>query len=248
MKLKQKFLDLLPDQEGCVVVLSGGMDSTIAARLCVEKYGADNVHACSFFYNQKQSIEIRMAGKTSSTLGLASHRVFNIEFLGEIGKAISANVVGGLEMPTIRDIIGDPTPTTYVPNRNAILLMSTAAYAETLRMPLVVTGLQSQDQYGYHDTTPSFIKDMNAVLAHARVRQVQIAAPFLETNKADEIQLLLELDGNVRLLSNTLTCYNPYSNGVSCGRCPSCAERIANFKKVGIEDPINYQIKIDWRV
>lgn len=248
MKLKQKFLDLLPDVEGCVVVLSGGMDSTIAARLCIEKYGQSNVHACSFFYNQKQSIEIRMAGKTSSTLGLASHRVFNIEFLGEIGKAISANVVGGLEMPTIRDIIGDPTPPTYVPNRNAILLMSTAAYAETLRMPLVVTGLQSQDQYGYHDTTPSFIKDMNTVLAHARVRQVQIAAPFLETNKADEIRLLLELDSNVRLLSHTLTCYNPGSDGSSCGRCPSCAERIANFKKAGIADPIHYQITIDWRV
>ena len=248
MTLKKKFLDLLPDVEGCVVVLSGGMDSTIAARLCVEKYEANNVHACSFFYNQKQSIEIKMAEKISSALGLASHRVFNIEFLGEIGKAISANVVGGLAMPTIRDIIGDPTPPTYVPNRNAILLMSTAAYTETLCLPLLVTGLQSQDQYGYHDTTPSFIRDLNAVLSHARVRQVQIAAPFLETNKADEIRLLMELDGHVRLLADTLTCYNPSDDGASCGRCPSCAERIANFKKVGIEDPINYQIEIDWRV
>ena len=31
-------LDLLPDTKGCVVILSGGMDSTIAMRMAVEKY------------------------------------------------------------------------------------------------------------------------------------------------------------------------------------------------------------------
>lgn len=242
----EKFLKKLPDEGSCVVVLSGGMDSAIAARLCVEKYGKDHVYAISFFYNQKQSLEIEMAKQIVQILDLADHRVFNIDFLGEIAQSISANVVGGRDMPTIRDIIGDPTPPTYVPNRNAILLMTTAAYAETMSIPTVVTGLQSQDQYGYHDTTPSFIRDMNVVLNHARMRTVQIAAPFLETNKADEIRLLLELDHSVDLLSHTLTCYNPTPMGRSCGVCPSCAERIANFKKVGLIDPIPYRIDINW--
>lgn len=245
--MKEKFLDLLPDTGSCVVVMSGGMDSAIAARLCVEKYGAENVHACSFYYQQKQSYELSQAKDLAKILQLKSHRVFNIDFLGEIAKAISANVVDGLDMPTIRDIIGNPTPPTYVPNRNAILMMAASAFAETLSIPTVVTGVQSQDQYGYHDTTPSFIRDLNTVLNHARVRKVQIAAPFLETNKADEIRLLLELDGHVELLAHTLTCYNPGSDHSSCGRCPSCAERIANFKKVGVIDPVHYQIPIDWR-
>lgn len=246
MTMKYKNLKaMLPDVKSCVVVLSGGMDSAIAARLCVEKYGNENVHACSFFYNQKQNIELERAADLVKILKLASHKVFNIDFLGEIAKPISANVIGGQAMPTIRDIIGDPTPPTYVPNRNAILLMSAAAYAETINIPYVVTGLQSQDQYGYHDTTPSFIRDLNIVLAHARVRQVQIAAPFLEKSKVDELRILLELDGDVRLTEHTITCYNPNDDG-SCGHCPSCAERIANFKKAGIVDPIQYQIEINW--
>ena len=32
-------LSLLPNTKGCVVILSGGMDSTITMRLAVEKYG-----------------------------------------------------------------------------------------------------------------------------------------------------------------------------------------------------------------
>jgi 7-cyano-7-deazaguanine synthase len=247
MSRSELFLSKLPDDaENCVVVLSGGMDSAVAARLCVEKYGNDNVHSISFFYNQKQSDELRMATRLSVDLKLKSHRIFNIDFLGEIAKPISANVVGGLAMPTIRDILGDPTPPTYVPNRNAILLMSAAAYAESHGLGLIVTGLQSQDQYGYHDTTPSFVRSLNAVLDHARVRRVQICAPFLETNKCEEILLLNELDGNVNMLANTLTCYNPNSVGESCGRCPSCAERIANFKKANIPDPIKYPFHIEW--
>ena len=52
--------------------------------------------------------------------------------------------------------------------------------------------------------------------------------------------------GQFDLLQHTLTCYNPNEEGQSCGKCPSCAERIANFAKVGVPDPIPYSIDIDW--
>jgi len=54
-------LALLPDVNGCVVILSGGMDSTIAMRLAVQKYGKENVSALTFYYGQKQKREIEMA-------------------------------------------------------------------------------------------------------------------------------------------------------------------------------------------
>jgi 7-cyano-7-deazaguanine synthase len=60
MKLEQA-LDLLPNTKGCVVILSGGMDSTIAMRLAVQKYGAGNVAALTYYYGQKQKREIDMA-------------------------------------------------------------------------------------------------------------------------------------------------------------------------------------------
>ena len=41
-----------------LVVLSGGLDSSVATMMLVDKYGKDNVHALTFDYNQKHHIPI----------------------------------------------------------------------------------------------------------------------------------------------------------------------------------------------
>lgn len=232
-------------KDGVVVILSGGMDSTISARLAVERYGASKVHAITYFYGQKQAIEVDFAKANAARLGLAKHTLVDISFLGDMVRGISANIVGGKAMPTIKDILGDPTPPTYVPNRNAILLMIATSYAEANNLGFVITGLQAQDEYSYWDTTKNFVSSINGVLSQMRQRKVQVFAPFLTSNKAEEIRELIAVDRSAELLKHTITCYNPIDD-VSCGVCPSCAERIANFKKVGIPDPVKYAIEIKW--
>jgi 7-cyano-7-deazaguanine synthase len=246
MTLSLEFLDKFPSSGGAVVILSGGMDSAIAALLATIKLGKDETHALTFYYKQKQSIEIEKAKEVARYLGIEErHSQIDISFLGDITQRVSANIQGGLKMPTIQEILGHPQPLTVVSNRNAILLMIAASYAEANGLSSIVTGLQMQDQYAYYDTTPRFVNAVNAVLSQNRMFQVQVVAPFLETNKATEILLCQELLGSLELLSHTITCYNPEGDK-SCGRCPSCSERIANFKKVGFVDPISYKIDIEW--
>jgi len=48
-------LALLPHTKGVVVILSGGMDSTIAMRLAVEKYGKENVSALTFLWSEAEA-------------------------------------------------------------------------------------------------------------------------------------------------------------------------------------------------
>jgi 7-cyano-7-deazaguanine synthase len=244
MKLEHA-LNQLPDTKGCVVILSGGLDSTIAMRLAVEKYGASNVSALTYYYGQKQKREIDMAKMSTNLLGV-KHKVVDASFLGEISKGFSANVDTDMEMPTIKDVLGDPTPKTYVPNRNMILMSIAAAYAETQGVEYIVTGLQVNDTYGYWDTTTSFVNKMNDVFAENRKIKVKIIAPFVDLNKHQELSILKELDGDLNLTLFTLTCYNPTEDHKSCGKCPSCAERIANFAKVGEKDKVQYNIDIPW--
>lgn len=239
-----QWLDAVPEG-GAVVVMSGGMDSTIAARLMAEKIGAANVHALSFYYGQKQSVELEKAKHNANKLGLARHTLVDISFFGDMVRGVSANIVGGKDMPTIREILGDPAPVTEVPFRNGILFMIAAAYAQANGLKTIVTGVQAQDEYSYFDTTPAFIDAMNAVLAQNRMHDIQIFAPWQGCNKTTEINLLKAMDGNVELLATTLTCYNP-DGDVSCGKCPSCAERIQNFARAGIVDPVPYAIEIPW--
>ncbi len=237
-------IDKFPVAKKVVVVMSGGMDSAIAARLSIEKYGADNVSALSFYYQQKQSIELDLAKHNCEKLGI-SHTLIDISFLGDIARPISANINQGLDMPTIVDILGDPAPITEVPFRNSILLMIAASYAQVNNCQLIVTGIQAQDEYSYWDTTKNFIDKMNSVLVQNRMHNIQIFAPFQGMNKKQEIEELLKIE-NINFLESTITCYNPDHNNKSCGACPSCAERIAAFAKIGVIDPIDYQHDICW--
>ena len=201
-------LALLPDVNGCVVILSGGMDSTIAMRLAVQKYGKENVSALTFYYGQKQKREIEMARMSTQMLGV-KHRVVDASFLGDISKGFSANVDTDMAMPTIKDVLGDPRPKTYVPNRNMILMSIAAAFAETQDVDTVVCGLQVHDEYGYHDTTQRWVDKVNDLLSENRIIKIKLTAPFSQLSKYDELQILQELDGNFMLTAFTMTCYNP---------------------------------------
>lgn len=244
MKLKEAFNNL-PDAQGAVVVLSGGLDSTILMRLCVEKYGAMNVRALSFNYGQRQIIELVKATMSTSLLRV-KHKVLDLSVLGDISMGFSANVDKGIAMPTIKDVLGDPTPKSYVPNRNMILMSLAASYAETQGMKYIVSGFQSIDEYGYWDTTATFVKSMNDVFNQNRKTQIKLVSPFVAITKSEELELLQELDGNIELTRYTLSCYNPNQEGESCGVCPTCSERIHNFAKFGVADLVPYSIQIPW--
>lgn len=233
------YLERLPDARGCIVVLSGGLDSTTALRLSVEKYGAENVSALTFTYGQRQILETRLAANTCLRLGVA-HKIVDLDFLREINTGFSANVDGAMEMPTIAQVIGDPAPVTYVANRNMVMMAIAAAAAEAKGVDVIVCGLQSNDTYNYHDTTPSWIAKLNSLLDENRKTGIVVVAPFVDLSKVDEIKAIQELDGNVDLFRTTLTCYNPTPDGKSCGVCPSCAERLSAFSKLNIKDPIEY--------
>lgn len=245
MDLNQALKSLPSTNQNVLVVLSGGMDSSILTMILVAKYGAGRVKALSYDYGQKQKIELTKAQKICQILGV-DHRILDLSILGEIAKPISANIGGSnVQMPTIKDVLGDPQPKTYVPFRNMILLSLTLAQAEASKAGHIFTGLQVHDEYGYWDTTQKFVDSINAVAEQNRTHKVKVVAPFSHLSKYDEIQICKQM-GLIDMLVHTMTCYNPNESGEACGKCPSCSERIANFAKARIVDPIEYAIDIPW--
>ena len=237
----------LPEVDKVISILSGGMDSSIMTILLVKYYGADSVYPISFDYNQKQVVEVTRAADLTLELGTQPLKVFDLSVLGEIAKPMCANISDSdIEMPTIKDVLGDPQPVTYVPFRNMMLLTLALSYAETMDISEVFTGLQVHDEYGYWDTTLAFVDSMNAVAKQNRTHYVTVEAPFLHLSKIEELKICKEMDA-VNLLEHTLTCYNPRV-GKSCGECPSCSERINAFMKLDMVDPIEYQIDIPWKI
>jgi 7-cyano-7-deazaguanine synthase len=227
-----------------VIVLSGGLDSTILAYDIVYQFGSKNVFALTFEYGQKHKIEIEKAKLTCSIKLGINHKVINIDFLGEISKKISSLVNGSkINTPSIKEVLGDPCPSTYIPNRNMILASIGLAYAETINANAVYLGLQIHDLYSYHDTTEDFVLALNQVTKLNRKNPIEVIAPYINLSKKDEILIGQKL--NVPF-EDTSSCYNPNSLGESCGSCATCAERIAAFAKAGFPDPVPYSKVIDW--
>lgn len=237
-----------------VVSLSGGLDSTILTHLLVHKYGADNVHAVSFDYSQRHDIELILAQQTAKNLGI-KHTVLDITFMGDIAKNVSAMVKGDVQTPTMEDVLADPQPVTYMPNRNMILASIVAGYAEANDIDGIALGLQAIDSYSYWDTSVEFYQAVQNVLALNRKHGITFITPFINLTKADEIELGNELGVHFGKtwscydpqVVETVTIYEPEPAGgrnvayidryAPCGVCPACMERKQAFATVGIEDP-----------
>lgn len=242
----QEAYDALPNTDKKVVIThSGGLDSSTAVILAVRKYGAENVISVGYNYGQKQSVELERATDLCNVLGV-QREVLDLGILGDVVRNVSANIAGtDVEMPTIKDILGNPQPPTYVPYRNMIIFSVTAAFAEANAASHIICGLQIHDEYSYWDTTQRFVDGINNIYEQNRSWPVTLVAPFAALSKTEELELLKEID-SIDLLVNSLTCYDPNEAGESCGKCPSCAERIKAFMDMKIPDPIAYSIDIPW--
>ncbi|MDX9974185.1 MAG: 7-cyano-7-deazaguanine synthase QueC [FCB group bacterium] len=220
-----------------VVLLSGGLDSSVLLHHVARELGCVPPHALSFNYGQRHSRELECARYQAEAVG-ARHRVIDISFLGELLRDGSTLLRGAAEVPDLAELSeSDLTqPPTYVPNRNMMFLSLAAAYAEANGIRDLYYGAQAQDEYGYWDCTRDFLERINGVLALNRRDAVRIHAPFVADRKAESVRRGLALGV---AFAHTWSCYR--GDELACGTCPTCVERLNAFREAGAEDPVRYK-------
>lgn len=222
-----------------VVIYSGGADSTVILHHCLKKH--DVVSALTFDYNQRHRAEIDRAVVYAKDKNIA-HIVVDLSFYGKLASS-SSLTNDTIDVPKMKDVIGDPQNTAYCPNRNMVMLSIAAAYAESIGATDVFYGATAVDDLsGYFDCTKIFLESLNNVLALNRRNTITIHAPLIEMSKKDIIKYGIELGVD---FSKTLTCYN--GNDIACGTCPSCSARLKGFIDAGHIDPVQYNLTIDWQ-
>ncbi|HSH03377.1 MAG TPA: 7-cyano-7-deazaguanine synthase QueC [Anaerolineae bacterium] len=221
----------MPDS---VAIVSGGLDSVTLLHYLVKQEKIQPA-VITFLYGQKHEQEIACAEYQAELLGCEPHLLLDLNLLRPLF-AGSALVAEEIAIPDIEEVMGDPQPPTYVPNRNMIFLALAAAFAETTGVTDIYYGAQMHDVYGYWDTTPQFLEQLNQVYRLNRKTPIGIKAPFVNYSKGDIVRLGLELGVDY---GQTWSCY--VGGEVACGRCPTCAERLAAFNELGITDPVPYR-------
>jgi len=223
-----------------VILLSGGLDS--ATTLALALNGGFVCYALTFSYGQRHKREIQAARRVADSLGVTEHRIIDIDLAAFGGSALTDSAI---DVPKDRTDLDDSTeiPLTYVPARNTIFLSYALAWAEVLGAFDIFIGVNSTDYSGYPDCRVEFIAafEQTANLATAAAVEgkgrYEIHTPIIEMTKAQIILAGTELGIDYSL---THSCYDPDSEGRSCGQCDSCRLRLKGFAEAGFEDPIDY--------
>jgi 7-cyano-7-deazaguanine synthase len=230
----------------CVVVFSSGMDSTVVLHHCLKSY--DNVYCLTFDYNQRHRKEIDKALEYTTSFGVGEdsiikqHIVVDLKFLSLLAPT-SALTNKDINVPQMKEVIGEAQNKAHVPNRNMILLSIAASYAEAAKCSKVYYGAALvDDTSGHWDGTSQFRNSLNDCLAFNRLNKVQIEAPLVKMSKKEIIEYGISLGVK---FENTWTCYEGLEE--SCGTCPACAARIMGFIESKKIDPLPYSKEIPWQ-
>jgi 7-cyano-7-deazaguanine synthase len=229
------------EQPKAVILVSGGLDS--ATVLAIAKSQGYQCYALSLDYGQRHRVELERAKKVAKSNGAVEHRTVKMDIGGFGGSALTDQTIS---VPTKKLPSGNAAtdanhqiPITYVPARNTVFLSIALGWAEVLDAKAIFIGANAVDYSGYPDCRPRFIAAFQA-MANLATRAgvegsiIKIEAPIIELNKAEIIKTGLSLNVDY---SETISCYDPDSDGQACTVCESCQIRHAGFLAAGIPDP-----------
>lgn len=221
-----------------LVLTSGGVDSTTALGLAIQKYGKENVIALSISYGQKHDKEIQSAIAVSEYYGVE-------QLFLDLAKIFQYSNCSLLKQSTeeipelsyaeqLKNTHGETPVSTYVPFRNGLFLSSAASIALSRDCSIIYYGAHSNDAAGfaYPDCSPIFNHAMNEAIWEGSGHQLRIEAPFVNLTKADVVRIGLELKVPYEL---TWSCYE--GGNKPCGKCGTCIDRAAAFQANHTADP-----------
>jgi len=216
-----------------VALISGGMDSAVAAALTKEQ--GKQIYAISFDYGQRHRIELDAAKKVAARLEAIEHKIVRVELEALGGSALT-------DRTQIRkNGLAPEIPATYVPARNIVFLAIALAWAETIQAGTIVIGANAVDFSGYPDCRQEFMEAFQKTAetgtkAGKQGRAPMIYAPLMNMKKAEIVKQGMRLGVDFGI---TTSCYDPEPKGKPCGKCDACRLRAKGFAEANCKDPLS---------
>ena len=215
---------------GHLVVLSGGLDSTVCMALAADESGTPPL-ALTFDYGQRHRVELDRAAGVAGHYR-SEHLVVHLDTSAWGGSALTDPSIDVPEAGSSGGI-----PDTYVPARNSIFLAVALGVAEARDLDAVWIGVNAIDYSGYPDCRPEFIEAFRGVARTGQKRgvegnPVELRTPLIERTKEEIVRLGVEHHAPLAL---TWSCYEGGDH--PCGTCDACELRSRGFAAAGVVDP-----------
>lgn len=205
-------------RQGAVVLLSGGLDSTVSLAMAGEEYFLDT--ALFFDYGQLSiKRELDASRKIAGHYGVRFLSI-DLPWLGELSR--SALIAGSGEIPDFptnaassgeAEVAGE----VWVENRNGIFLNIAAAVAASAGCEVLIAGFNREEAATFPDNSGPFIEAVNEAMRIGAGSPVRVESPTLHMTKEEIVRHGLDMEIPWEYL---WSCYR--GGRKMCGRCESC--------------------------
>lgn len=215
-----------------LVLLSGGMDSTVLLASVLKTRRKEDVMTLSFDYGSKHNErEYEHALKVCEQYGVKNVLV-KLDFMGALFKSDLLKSGGDVPDGHYAD---ESMKKTVVPFRNGIMLSIAAGLAESIEADEIFIANHFGDHAIYPDCRKDFIRPMKEAIEKGTYLGIRLHSPFCDKTKTD-----IAIAGNLLNVpfEKTWSCYK--GGKIHCGTCGTCVERKEAFAESGLKDPTEY--------
>lgn len=218
----------------CLVILSGGQDSTTCLFLAKREYS--HVFAVTYDYGQRHIRELEAATAVAALAEVDEHKIIKV---GDILQGFSplTNSEERLEQYIDHRNLPGGVEKTFVPGRNLLFLTLAANHAHVRGINDIMIGVSQEDFGGYPDCRGTFIISAQTTLCRAFGNpDIEIVTPLLNLTKAETVQLAKTIPGCWRALAYSHTAYD--GNYPPVGHDHASLLRAKGFEEAGLPDPL----------
>ena len=187
-----------------VTLVSGGLDSTLMAKLAQEE-GIKQFPLFVDYGQRARAREWKAAESAMRGFGLPRPEVADVHGYGSL-------IRSGLT-DTSKHVLRD----AFTPGRNLLFLLIASAHAVQVDAQAVAIGLLHEEQSLFPDQTVRFVEKAEEMLEVCMGVRITVLTPLASFRKAEVVRL-----AQARGIEGTYSCHLGLES--PCGRCIACKE------------------------
>jgi 7-cyano-7-deazaguanine synthase len=192
-----------------IMLLSGGLDSTVSLATLMEDPHYEVLRCISFNYGQRA-----WAKEHQAMVAIAHHYSLPLQVieLGWLRHLVPEGYSQGFQ--GVATHLSD----VWVPNRNGVMLNIAASIAEALGAGLIAFGANLDEaEAGFPDNGENYWFALNKSLHYSTMGHVRVWPPVGDLRKVDIVRRGVRLNAPLHLI---WSCYG--DDEAHCGKCSSC--------------------------
>jgi 7-cyano-7-deazaguanine synthase len=220
-----------------VVLLSGGINSAVAAAVAREQYEPALLHVA--WGHRTAERELAAFEHLAGALRISRTFVADLSCMASFGGNARVSKRTAIDDA---NALGKGIPATFALGLMPSMLSLAAAWADSVEAHRIIVGIG--EDYGlpgismaniYPDYRHEFVQVFNLMLEYAKpaTHELVVEAPFIDLTRPEVIKLGSRLGVP---WDKTWSCYR--NNDAPCGRCLPCVNRANGFLKAGTPDPL----------